>query len=110
MRVAEDFEQVDQPDQLQSLHHEFGGVDQLERPSLLFGGCEETRHQPNAAGVHGGQLLQVQDQAAISGSNQVFHGCAQAITRFSQTQTPTQFYDFDLTLTANLNVQADPRR
>src|SRR6266481_6937302 len=104
LQVLKNLEEVQYSYELECLQDKFGRVEQLQRPSALFGGGEVSHEKTNAAGIDRGYLLQIQQKVNLTSIEQLSKSLAGPIHGFPQTQAATQLDDLYLRLRANFDV------
>src|SRR5258708_28797358 len=86
LQVLKNLEEVQYSDELECLQDKFGRVEQLQRPSALFGGGEVSHEKTNAAGIDRGYLLQIQQKENLTSIYQLSKSLPGPIPGFPQTQ------------------------
>jgi hypothetical protein len=110
LRVFKDFKKGENADQLESLHGEFGGIEEFQGAAALLDTGEEANEQPDSAGIKGRNFLKVQKEARVAFIEQVGHGRVKPIEWLTEVETAAESYDFHIALSADFNLQEDSSR
>jgi hypothetical protein len=103
--IFEDFEEVEDTNELQSLQSKLGGVEKLQRTPALFGGGEEADEKADAARIDHGHVRQIQKEAGLAGVLQIGERPAELIEGRAQHQFAAKFKNFHSGLGTNFDVQ-----
>lgn len=101
-------EKIQQADHFQSLQGEFGGSEKADATACLLGGGEVANQHADAAGIDGGDALEVEDDFAMCLAEQFVEGGVEAIEGGAHAEAPGEFDNFYAIHGFRINVQRRP--
>ena len=103
--ILKNFKEAKQADQLEGLDCEFCGVEKFDRSALGFGRSELANQHADSAGVDGRDFREIENDARVTGVQQVRKSFVGLIKRFAKAEAAAKFDNFNLRMGTNFNFQ-----